>query len=195
MIEIGSGIGQFTELLTKNPKIKTLRGVEPDERFCREFVKRLPGVPLIQGTIKAVSDDLDAIVSINVLEHIEDDKGELALYSKLLRNKQGRLCLFVPARPEIYSLIDKDFGHFRRYTRKELKTKLGKAGFEIEMIRYYNLTGYFAWWFSFKVLKQRSFNIHSVRFYDRFIFPISHFLENICPPPFGQNLIVVAKAK
>lgn len=195
VIEIGSGVGQFTEFLAKDPKIKNLRGVEPDERFCREFAERLPDVPLIQGTIKAVVGNLDAIVSINVLEHIEDDKSELSFYHKLLKNRQGRLCLFVPARPELYSLIDKDFGHFRRYVKKELKTKLERAGFEVELIHYYNLTGYFAWWLNFKVLRRRSFNVHSVRFYDRFIFPVSHFLENICPPPFGQNLIVIAKAK
>ena len=48
------------------------------------------------------------------------------------------------ARPEIYSEIDKDFGHFRRYTRHELRQKLERAGFQVLRLRYYNIAGYFA---------------------------------------------------
>ena len=59
----------------------------------------------------------NAILSINVLEHIESDADELATYFRLLKPARGALCLFVPARPDIYAPIDKDFGHFRRYTR------------------------------------------------------------------------------
>ena len=42
----------------------------------------------------------DAVLSINVLEHICDDEGELRRYAALLFERRGVLCLFVPARPE-----------------------------------------------------------------------------------------------
>jgi hypothetical protein len=97
---------------------------------------------------------------------------------------------------EIYADIDKDFGHFRRYAKSELKQKLERAGFRILRLRYYNIAGYFAWWLNFCVLKSRHFNVGSVRFFDRVIFPVVHGFESrICPPFIGQSLLVAAKAE
>ncbi|MCU0786145.1 MAG: class I SAM-dependent methyltransferase [Verrucomicrobia bacterium] len=108
----------------------------------------------------------------------------------------GRLCLFVPARQEIYAPIDKDFGHHRRYAKAELKRKLESAGFEIVRLNYFNCIGYFAWWLNFRIMKKRGFDVGSVRFFDRAIFPFVYWCEShVCPPPFGQSLIAVARAK
>ena len=105
------------------------------------------------------------------------------------------LCLFVPARPEIYAPIDKDFGHFRRYTRPELKGKLFRAGFQVERLWYFNFVGYFAWWFNFRLLKKREFEREKLRLHDRAIFPVVHWLESkVLRPPFGQSLLAVARA-
>jgi hypothetical protein len=101
----------------------------------------------------------------------------------------------VPARPEIYSPIDRDFGHFRRYVRAELTGKLQTAGFRVLRLHYFNLIGYLAWWWTFRVLKQRSFNLGSVRLFDRGIFPVSSFLERrVMRPPIGQSLVAIAEA-
>ena len=157
-----------------------------------------PAHTLIQGTIDDLKNDdpWNAILNVNVLEHISDDERELSTYRQKLAREKGVLCLFVPARPEIYAPIDKDFGHFRRYTRTELRQKLERAGFEILRLRYYNFIGYFAWWLSFCVLKKRGFDLHAVRFFDRVIFPPVHGIESkICPPPIGQSLMVMARAK
>jgi len=132
---------------------------------------------------------------VNVLEHIGEHGAELKLYANLLRKRQGYLCLFVPARPEIYSPIDKDFGHFRRYRRTELRQLLQQAGFEISRLSYFNFVGYFAWWLNFCLLKKRHFEPAKVLFFDRAIFPLVHALERgICRPPFGQSLIAVAQS-
>ena len=99
-------------------------------------------------------------------------------------------------RPEIYAPIDKDFGHFRRYTRLELRKKLEAAGFKLDRFRYYDLVGYFAWWANFCFLKERSFDASKVRLFDRAIFPFVHGFESrICPPPIGQSLMAIAKAE
>ena len=72
VLEIGAGIGQITEVLLHEPAIKHLTSVEPDERFASKLRSRLPDCELIQGTIEDVTSvpTLDAILSINVLEHI-----------------------------------------------------------------------------------------------------------------------------
>lgn len=196
VIEVGSGIGQLTELLQKLP-ISFLLCVEPNPNFCSRFKKNLPSQPLIEGTIQDVDgDDWNVIVSVNVLEHIEDDESELKKYYEILKKEKGILNLFVPARSEIYSAIDKDFGHYLRYTKKEITKKLINAGFEIEKIRYFNLIGYFAWWLNFRIMKKRTFDIKSVLFFDKVIFPIVYFIESrVFAPPIGQSILVVARAK
>ena len=198
VIEVGSGIGQITDLIRQVPAVKELLCIEPDKGFCQQFRKNHPDLQLIEGTAEDVQDkeNWDGIISINVLEHIRDDEQELKMYCNMLKKRGGALHLFVPARQEIYAKIDADFGHHRRYSRPELQRKLEKAGFTIERLNYFNSVGYFAWWFTFRLMKKRKFDIGSVKLYDRVIFPIVYGLESkIIPPPFGQSLIAVVRAK
>jgi SAM-dependent methyltransferase len=197
-LEVGAGIGQLTAELLQAQAITRLVSLEPDAKFCTRLRAAFPAHHLIQGTIDDLPGEAawNAILSVNVLEHIEADERELAIYRQKLARENGALCLFVPARPEIYAPIDRDFGHFRRYTKPGLRRKLERAGFEIVRLRYYNFVGYFAWWLNFCVLKKRGFDLASVRLFDRFIFPPVHALESsLCAPPFGQSLLAVARAR
>ncbi len=198
VLEVGAGIGQITEALLEIHAIDHLTSIEPDSGFCEAIRSRLPNHDLIEGTVLDLVEarEWHAILSINVLEHIENDVDELTRYLSLLQPAHGTLCLFVPARQEIYAPIDQDFGHFRRYGRSELERKLRTAGFNHIRIRYYNFVGYFLWWMSFCVLKRRSFDVGSVRLFDRAIFPIMHGLEkHLLSPPIGQSLIVTASTR
>jgi SAM-dependent methyltransferase len=195
--EIGAGIGQMSEPLAKLPAVKHAVAVEPEPAYCAQHRKRLPSHELIEGTAADMpaGSQWDCILSINVLEHIREDEVELARYAGLLRAKSGVLCLFVPARPEIYAPIDKDFGHFRRYTKPELRKKLTDTGFNVQRLHYFNCVGYFGWWANFCLLKKRLFEVSKVRAYDRWIFPVVHTLETrIVRPPFGQSLLAIAMA-
>jgi SAM-dependent methyltransferase len=197
VIEIGAGIGQMTSLFRPLPQITRLLSIEPHAPFAARFRETHPEAELIEGTIANAPAEAgwDAIVSINVLEHIKADETELAAYLALLAPKRGALCLFVPAGPEIYAPIDRDFGHFRRYTRAELKRKLEAAGFTIEHLCYYNWAGYIAWWANFRVLKKRGFETAKVRAFDRILFPMVHAMErSLFRPPFGQSLLAIARA-
>jgi len=198
VIEVGAGIGQMTEHLVQLPQVRRALAIEPDSGFCAQHRAHFPKHELLEGTAADLPANTacDAILSINVLEHIQEDETELKRYANLLKERRGALCLFVPARPEIYAPIDKDFGHFRRYTYRELKTKLAQAGFTNERLHYFNWVGYFAWWFNFCVLKKRLFEAEKVRLYDRVIFPIVHGLESrVLRPPFGQSLLAIARAR
>jgi len=72
---------------------------------------------------------------------------------------------------------------------------LQAAGFSIVRLNYFNCLGYFAWWFNFCVLKKRHFDVGSVIFFDRVVFPMVHMFErNVVRPPLGQSLLAVARA-
>ncbi|MGC8828535.1 MAG: class I SAM-dependent methyltransferase [Verrucomicrobiia bacterium] len=198
VIEIGAGIGQFTQMLKNLNQITKILAIEPLEYYANKFAENLPDIEIIRGTIKSVSQDThwDGIVSVNVLEHIEDDRNELSYYHNLLKKHCGNLCLFVPARKELYSLLDQDFGHFRRYTREELTEKLNNAGFKIIKLHYFNFIGYFAWLIIFKMFRRREFNPMAVKTFDKCILPVIHSFErNILRPPIGQSLIAIARAE
>jgi SAM-dependent methyltransferase len=195
VLEVGAGVGQMTEHLLRLPGVERALAVEPDRAFCARHRARFPDHEVLEGTAADVppGQGWDAVLSINVLEHIRQDEAELKLYARLLQARRGGLCLFVPARPEIYAPIDKDFGHFRRYTRPELRQKLVSAGFSIKALNYFNSIGYFAWWLNFCVARKRRFEKEKVRFFDRLIFPAAHALESkLFRPPFGQSLLAVA---
>ena len=198
ILEVGAGIGQTSEEILSLANVDSLTGLEPDARFHEEFRERLPGVRLLGGTTADLdkAESFDGAVMVNVLEHIGDDEDELARLREILATREGHLCLLVPARQEIYSRIDAHFGHFRRYSRTELRTKLETAGFQIKHLSYFNFVGYFAWALRFRMLGSLSFDIDQVRFFDRRIFPVAHWLESrICRPPIGQSVIAVAQSR
>ncbi len=197
VIEVGAGIGQLTAELRALSSIEKLCSIEPDAAFCARIRASLPDHYLVQGTIADLQENTswNAILSVNVLEHIEKDEAELAKYFQLLQGTGGSLCLFVPARPEIYAPIDRDFGHFRRYRLPELRRKLEAAGFRIKSLHYQNLIGYFAWWLMFCLLRKRSFKKPAVWLFDRLIFPIANQAEKlVSAPPIGQSLLAIAQA-
>ena len=66
---------------------------------------------------------IDTIVCLNVLEHVEDDRGALRrLHAALAPG--GRLLLLVPAHEWLYGAIDRAIDHHRRYERAGLEATL-----------------------------------------------------------------------
>lgn len=196
VLEIGAGIGQMLQDVMSICRPASITALEPDERFAGQLRKNFPGIKVIEGKSGELTstEEFDAVIAVNVLEHIREDADELLLWYRQLKPQKGRLCLLVPARPEIYSPIDADFGHFRRYTRAELVTKLKQVGFQIHYAKYYNFVGYFAWLINFKLLRRRLFDPAAVKTFDRYIFPSSHRIEqSIGWCPFGQSLVAVAQ--
>jgi hypothetical protein len=72
---------------------------------------------------------------LDVVEHIEHDVD--ALIEWRVRMESGTaLVVTVPALQWAFSKFDEDLGHFRRYSRKRLRTTLEAAGFEVERCDY-----------------------------------------------------------
>lgn len=193
-VEVGAGIGQNTAEYLSETKIKELICIEPDAVFADRLRQKCPSVQVIEGTIKNLPKctDPQTIISINVLEHIKDDLEELREYSKRLSKRNGTLCLLVPARMELYSDIDKIFGHHKRYCKAGLKSLLQDAGFTKINIQYINIIGYITWLINFRLLSQKRFGKWSVKAFDSMLIPPFKTLEKLLKPPIGQSLVVIA---
>lgn len=78
----------------------------------------------------------DLLVSMEVLEHIEDDLAALGEWHDRIR-PGGHMILSVPAHQSKFSAEDRMAGHYRRYEKDELQQKLAQVGFEVERIVNY----------------------------------------------------------
>jgi SAM-dependent methyltransferase len=184
-VDFGAGGGEFARRL-RGVKVTC---VEPDMEFQARL--RADGFEVVED-IRSCKN-LERVYSLNVLEHIEDDRAALSgIFQSLAPG--GKLLLYVPAFMQIYNEIDRRVGHYRRYTKKTLLPLLRNAGFEIEEARYVDSAGFFSWWL-LKYIGGGGGEINRVMviFYDRVCFPISLLGDFVFNRWFGKNLLVVAK--
>ncbi len=71
----------------------------------------------------------NAIFLLDVLEHIQNDVEALDKISSLL-SVNGHAIIIVPSNPREWRWDDEFYGHFRRYTVEEIKSKLLNSGLE-----------------------------------------------------------------
>lgn len=195
--EVGAGSGGFSELLL-GESINALVAVEPSENMYHVLASRIGSdsrVTCINDIFSRASagyrNAFDTIIYVNVLEHIEHDADELAAAYESLR-PGGHLCIFVPALRFLYSAHDASIGHVRRYHKRELTALTEHAGFSVVQVRYFDVLGILPWLIVMKYLHGEP-DANKVRIYDRFVVPCARVLERLCPPPFGKNLILVAR--
>lgn len=197
ILEVGAGIGTFSEYLAAAAPGATLTLVEPAGNNVPRLTERFaghPGVSVVHGVLGEAlpAATADSVVAVNVLEHVQDDAAFVAHAARVL-SPGGHLLLFVPAGPGIFGTLDEAFEHYRRYEREGLRALLGAAGFELHDLRYTNLPGVLAWWLTGRVLRRRTVTARSARTYDRLVIPWLRRLERHWTPPLGQSLVAVAR--
>lgn len=72
----------------------------------------------------------DCVVAVEVLEHFEDDAAVAREAWRVVR-PGGLLLVTVPAFMALWRHHDEQYGHFRRYARRQLLTLLEGAGFQV----------------------------------------------------------------
>jgi len=195
VVEVGAGVGDFSRLLL-DAGVKRLYAFEPASNLfprLSESLSDLPAVSVINGIfrLELVGEPVDAMVYVNVLEHIEDDLGELRAAREALK-PGGHLLIFVPALSWLYSQADEELGHFRRYHKKALKRLAEEAGFAVQDVKYFDIAGIIPWYVYFRLLK-RGFGKAPVSAYDRVVVPVMRRVERLLAPPVGKNLLLVAQ--
>ena len=77
------------------------------------------------------------MTALDVLEHIEDDRGALAEIRRVLR-PGGTLLATVPAYRWMWGPQDEISHHYRRYVRDELSEKIEASGLRLRRATYFN---------------------------------------------------------
>jgi SAM-dependent methyltransferase len=105
-------------------------------RFCRS--RQLRALVRGDATHPPFRDrSFDLILALDLVEHVEDDVTTMARLGELLA-PGGSLVIFTPAYQFLWSNQDEVSHHFRRYTARELRHKLTRAGLDVVKVSYTN---------------------------------------------------------
>ncbi len=195
VLEVGAGLGEFADGFTGFDRyVVTDVDSGAVERMKGRFADR-PEVEVQQYDIDGrtrLSEPVDTLVAINVLEHIADDVTALRELSESL-TPTGNIVLFVPGYQQLYGEFDRKVGHHRRYTPATVSEAARRAGLHVEVARPVNFLGAFAWWAAVRKGGAGAPNPRLVALYDRFVVPVTRAIEKVVPVPFGQSVLCVAR--
>ena len=197
IVEVGAGIGTFTDYLLARAPGASVTAIEPADNNFPHLARRFADQPRVTARHGYLDDTLepgaaDAVVAVNVMEHVPDDAAFLRAAARALA-PGGHLLLFVPALPALFGSLDRAFEHYRRYTRPVLRTRIAEAGLRPLDVRYVNLPGVAAWWLAGKVLRRTTVSAADARLYDRWVVPVVRAVESRISPPLGQSLLAIAR--
>ena len=199
VLEVGAGMGTITrKLVERHPDLSVVALEPADNVFLslNAFAALTLGVDARKETLDefapSVIEPFDAVLYVNVLEHIDDDERELRRAAEVLR-PGGALLVFGPALEGLYSELDHRAGHYRRYSLGRISHIVRAAGLRIVSVRYLDVLGVLPYLVVYRWLRNTSISSSSMWGYDRLIVPTSRFLQRVLDrPPLGKNVILVA---
>ncbi len=133
IMDIGCSSGSFLRLLRQQFPDYSVVGADCVRAPLERLSRSMQNIPLLHFDLLKCpwpDESFDALVLLNVLEHIEDDLGAARQALRILR-PGGLAVIEVPAGPELYDVYDRELMHFRRYRMAGLVDTLRTAGFEI----------------------------------------------------------------
>jgi SAM-dependent methyltransferase len=203
ILEIGSGIGTFSEKLTRDFPNSNLTFTDISSMYVELLKKKFSS----NGSVVVYRLDLneridyerigykkfDSILAVNVLEHVENDEFAFTQLYDMLKEK-GTLIVLVPCHKFLYNIIDKNIGHYRRYTKKELEYKVRKTGFVIDKTFYFNTVGMIGWYLNGNLFKKPKVSRTGVKILDSVV-PVLKYTERIFGKRIGLSIICTVKKK
>lgn len=136
ILDAGCGSGRnMLELM----QYGSVRGLELADTSVARARGRGVG-EVAQGTLDEIpfpDDTFDLAVSLDVLEHLDDDRRALRELRRTVK-PGGTLLVTVPAYPWLWSEHDVVNHHRRRYTRKTLEAAAGDAGWHTVSTTHFN---------------------------------------------------------
>lgn len=129
ILDVGCGTGENIRILGPYGRVTGLDISEDAFHFAQErgFIR------LVRGSAAALpfpDASFDLVSSLDVMEHIPDDKAALGEVFRVLK-PGGTFLITVPAHRWLWSRHDEYFHHVRRYSRADIRSKLLRTGFLI----------------------------------------------------------------
>lgn len=196
VLEVGAGLGATTAALCDGSQSGWLC-LEPDADLVAAINKKIAAHELPRccrsqvGTVPSLAADhlFDAIIYVDVLEHIADDAREL-YEASLHLVRGGKLLVLSPAYPFLYSPFDRSIGHYRRYTRTSLAALTPKNYRLVRMLQLDSL-GVFTSLANRFLLHQDIPTEKQILFWDRRLVPISKLLDPLFGYKIGRSIISI----
>ena len=205
VLEVGAGIGGFTKAVwSKNVPGENAR-IQIDSWLCLEPNAKLTAtiqddidhglLPEIctakVGTLDSLSghQTFDTILYIDVLEHIKDDRAEMA-NSVAQLTPGGKLIVLVPAHEWLFSELDRVVGHHRRYTADSL-VSLTPPHMRLVSCCYYDCIGIAASLANRLLLRQGVPTPAQISVWDRFMVPLSRRIDPLIGHRFGKSVLAI----
>lgn len=196
VLEVGAGLGATTEVLAGGGHRRWVC-LEPDTELAGGLDERLRAGTLPAfcerriGTLTSLANDerFDSVLYIDVLEHIDDDRDELARAVRHL-SPGGHLVVLAPAHRWLTSPFDAAVGHRRRYTRATL-IDLGPPGTRVVLARYLDSVGLLASLGNRLVLRRGMPTAAQIRVWDRWMVPLSRWVDPVLGYAVGKTVVVV----
>jgi SAM-dependent methyltransferase len=196
VLDVGAGKGATARLLAGAPGQNWL-ALEPDSQFAdciRADVTAgniAANCDVRVGTLDAVGTDetFDTILYIDVLEHIEADRAELARAAKHLK-PTGRIVVLSPAHNSLYTPFDRALGHFRRYNATTLRAAT-PDGLEAEKVFYLDSVGLLASLGNRLVLNAAQPTAGQIQLWDKWMVPLSRFVDPVTGNRLGKSIVGV----
>ncbi len=196
VLEVGAGIGGTTRVLCVGHE-SSWTCLEPDSELARKMrltfeENPLPIEPSIRTeTVQKLSEHemFDAILYVDVLEHIEDDRQELAAAALHLRSG-GHLVIIGPAHQWLFSEFDEAVGHYRRYSRGALAAAMPES-MQPVMLRYLDSVGVALSAANRVLLRSRTPSRAQIGFWNKWVVPFSVHIDPLLGWWVGKSVVGV----
>jgi len=154
ILEVGCSSGFMLRLIRDRLTDALVMGSDVVHAPLEQLAKEFPDIPLFRFDLTHCplpDDSVDAVVMLNVLEHIENDSAAIQQVYRILK-PGGISVIEVPAGPHLYDVYDKLLKHFRRYTASSLSSLVKRANFQIVEQSHLGFFMYPGFW----LVKQRN---------------------------------------
>lgn len=117
-LEIGCGNGSFISNISSYGFKMT--GIDISDKSVQVAQKNNPSAAISKKSLFDEKEKYDIVFCFEVLEHIENDVEAIRKIPQLIKDG-GFLICSVPAHASLYyDVVDKHYGHFRRYEKRGL---------------------------------------------------------------------------
>ena len=133
VLEIGCSSGFLVRQISERLKDSVVIGSDIVHKPLDQLASSCPDLPLFRfDLVKCPFPDssIDAVIMLNVLEHIENDRLAMRQVYRILK-PGGIVVIEAPAGPHLYDFYDKSLMHFRRYTLMGLTALVEGLSFRV----------------------------------------------------------------